>query len=110
MFTNNTKKQSGTTLCKSKTLPRKLSSGKPQTRQHMISSLYVVIILQFVNPQANAKMVATPVDVTVDEGKPTQRTERRKIIMTMESTLRKTLYLRSSNESGVKTIEQKGRK
>lgn len=60
--------------------------------------------------KANAKMVATPVDVTVDEGKPTQRTERRKIIMTMESTLRKTLYLRSSNESGVKTIEQKGRK
>uniref|UniRef100_A0A8C7K6B3 Caspase-14-like n=1 Tax=Oncorhynchus kisutch TaxID=8019 RepID=A0A8C7K6B3_ONCKI len=60
--------------------------------------------------KANAKMVATPVDVTVDEGKPTQRTERRKIIMTMESTLRKTLYLRSSNDSGVKTIEQKGRK
>ncbi|XP_042171047.1 caspase-14-like isoform X2 [Oncorhynchus tshawytscha] len=60
--------------------------------------------------KANAKMVATPVEVTVDEGKPTQRTERRKIIMTMESTLRKTLYLTSSNESGVKTIEQKGRK
>ncbi|XP_029602351.1 caspase-14-like [Salmo trutta] len=47
--------------------------------------------------KANAKMVATPVDVTVDKGKPTQRTERRKIIMTMESTLRKTLYLRSPN-------------
>lgn len=72
-------------------------SSENQNRQQMISSLYIVIVLQFVNPQANAKMVATPVDVTVDKGKPTQRTERRKIIMTMESTLRKTLYLRSPN-------------
>ncbi|KAK6324515.1 hypothetical protein J4Q44_G00038570 [Coregonus suidteri] len=47
--------------------------------------------------KANAKMVANTIDVTVDEGKPTQRRERRKIIMTMESTLRKTLYLGSPN-------------
>lgn len=106
MFTNNTKKTNlEQHYANQRRFPVKLNN-----RQRVISSLYVVIKLQYVNPQANAKMVATPVDVTVDEGKPTQRTERRKIIMTMESTLRKTLYLRSSNESGVKTIEQKGRK